>query len=136
MSEDEINAQISAKEDEITKVEETSAKAEAGAEKEIEAEFDAKITEAESSLGTEQGLLDEAVEKAATWKATAAEKKGLVKTLTKEVATLKKDKGKALSNKLKEIAGEKKANIGALNKEIKALQKDLSALQKAAALEE
>jgi len=122
MSEDEINSQISAKEDEITKVEEKSAKAEASAEKEIEAEYDSQISDAETKLGDEQGLLDEAVEKSAEWKAKLAEKKGAVKTLTKEVANLKKAKGKALSNKLKDIANEKKTNIKALQGEIKALQ--------------
>jgi hypothetical protein len=136
MSEEEINSQISSKEDEITKVEEASAKAEASAEKEIETEFDPKITDAESKLGIEQGLLDEATEKAAEWKATLAEKKGAVKTLSKEAATLKKDKTKALSTKLKGIASEKKTNIGALNKEIKGLQGQLKALQKAADAEE
>ena len=135
MSEDEINSQISAKEDEITKVEEKAAKAEAGAEKEVEAEYDTQISGAETKLGTEQGLLDEAAEKAAEWKATLAEKKGAVKTITKEVANLKKAKSKALSDKLKGIANEKKTNIKALQGEIKGLKKDLVALQKAAALE-
>jgi len=135
MSEDEINSQISAKEDEITKVEEAAAKKEASAEKEVEGEYDSQISDTESKLGTEQGLLDEATEKAAEWKAKLAEKKTAVKTLTKEVANLKKAKSKALSTKLKQIASEKKANIGALRKEIKALQSDLKALQKAAAME-
>ena len=136
MSEDQINSEISAKEDAITKVEEAAAKKEASAEKEVEAEYDSQISDAESKLATEQGLLEEATEKAAEWKLKQKEKKGTVKALEKEVKSLKSQKSKALKTKLNDIAKEKKTNISALTKEIKTLKKDLSALQSATAQEE
>ncbi len=133
MSESEIESQISAKEDEITKIAEEANKKEASAEKEIEAEWDAQIAEAETKLTSEQKLLDEATEKASEWAATKKEKGAAVKGLVKEVKTLKSGKTKALNTKLKEIDKDKKMSVKAVQSEIKSLQKELKALQKAAA---
>lgn len=133
MSEDEIRSQISAKEDEITKVEEEAANKEASVEKEVDAEYDPKIADAESKLSTEQGLLEEAEQKFAEWKDTLKEKKGLVKSLSKEVKTLAKEKAKEVKNKKKEIQGELKTKVKDLQKQKKQLEKELSALQSAAA---
>ncbi|MFX1237202.1 MAG: hypothetical protein ACFFAS_15340 [Promethearchaeota archaeon] len=136
MSIDEINSQISAKQDEITKIEEEAAKKNASAEKEVEAEYDSQISGAESKLVTEQGLLDEAIEKANEWAATKKEKAANVKALSKEVAGLKKAKTAALKTKLKEISSEEKASVKAVQGEIKGLQKQLKAIEKQMAMEE
>ena len=56
MSEEEIRTQISAKEDDITRVEEEASKKDASAEKEIEDEFDPKINETKAKLEEEVTL--------------------------------------------------------------------------------
>ncbi len=132
MSEEDIRSKISAKEDEITKVEEAASKKEADAEKQIEADFNPKIDASSTKLGAEQKLLDEATQNFNKWKTTLDEKKASVKNLTNELSSLKSNKDKSLKAKLKEIEKEKSTNIKALNKEIKALNKELAALQKAA----
>ncbi len=136
MSIDQINSQISAKQDEITKIEEEAAKKNASAEKEVEAEYDSQINAAESTLAKEQGLLDEATEKAAEWKNTLKERKVSAKTAAKDVAGLKKAKGAALKAKLKEISAEEKASVKAVQSEIKALNSQKKALEKQMAMEE
>ncbi|HDZ16887.1 MAG TPA: hypothetical protein ENH75_01265, partial [archaeon] len=96
MSEENLKGQISAKEDEITRVEEDATKKEASAEKEVEEEYDPKITNAETSLAEEEKLRDEAIEKAAEWSAMEKEKKTAAKDAIKLFANLKSDKEKAL----------------------------------------
>ena len=59
MSEEYIRGQISAKEDEITRIEEDASKKDASAEAEIEEEFDPKIVEAKAKVDEEEGLRDE-----------------------------------------------------------------------------
>jgi len=133
MSEDELRSQISAKEDEITKIEEEANKKEASAEKEVEGEYDAQITAAEGTLAADEKARDEAIEKAAEWLAVKKEKITAAKLASKEVATLTKGKAGALKLKLKDIIAGKKADVKAVQTEIKALNKQLSALQKLAA---
>ena len=135
MSEENIRGQISAKEDEITRIEEEASKKEASAESEVEAEYDPKITAAEAKLKNEEGLRDEAIEKAAEWNAKEKEKKAAAKEANKMLNTLRSDKEKALNGKLKEIQGEKKVKVKAIHGEIKVLQKQITAIEKARAKE-
>jgi len=135
MSEENIRGQISAKEDEITRIEEDASKKEASAEKEIEEEFDPKIEEAQVKLDEEEKLRDEAIEKAAEWTGKKKEKIIAAKAANKMHNTLKSDKEKALNGKLKEIESEKKGKIKEIQGEIKALQKQIVAIEKAKAKE-
>ena len=130
MSEEYIRGQISAKEDEITRIEEDSSKKDASAEAEIELEFDPKIVEAKAKVDEEEGLRDEAIQKAEEWTQKKKEKIGAAKDANKLHANLKSDKEKALNVKLKEINGEKKTQIKEVQGEIKSLQKQLLALEK------
>ena len=133
MSEENIRSQISAKEDEITRVEEEASKKDASAEKEVEDEYDPKIAEATTSLSEEEGLRDEAIEKAAEWTQKKKEKITAAKTASKTLSNLKSDKTKALNDKLKSIETEKKSDVKALQNDVKALKKELSNLEKAKA---
>ena len=135
MSEENIRGQMSAKEDEITRIEEDASKKEASAEKEIEEEFDPKITETQVKLDEEEKLRDEAIEKAAEWTAKKKEQIAAAKVANKMLNTLKSDKEKALNGKLKEIESEKKGKIKEIQGEIKALQKQIAAIEKARAKE-
>ena len=135
MSEENIRGQISAKEDEITRQEEEASKKEASAESEVEAEYNPKIQDAEVKLKDEEGLRDEAIEKAAEWKVKMQEKKTSAKLANKTLNTLKSDKEKALNGKLKEIEGEKKVKVKEIQGEIKVLQKQIAAIEKARAKE-
>lgn len=131
MSEADIRSKISAKEDDITKVEELASKKEADAGKSADAEYDPKIADVSSKFEAEQKLLDEATEKYNTWKAKMEEKKAVVKDLSRQLSSLKSGKEKGLKTNLKAIEKEKKTNIKVIQKEIKALNKELSALEKA-----
>ena len=130
MSEEYIRGQISAKEDEITRIEEDASKKDASAEAEIEEEFDPKIEEANAKVEEEEGLRDEAIEKAAEWTAKKKEKIAAAKDVNKKLNTLKNDKEKSLNVKLKEIETEKKSQVKEIHGEIKTLQKQLLALEK------
>lgn len=130
MSEEYIRGQISAKEDEITRIEEDSSKKDASAEAEIEEEFDPKIEEAKVKVEEEEGLRDEAIQKAEEWTQKKKEKIAAAKNDNKLLANLKSDKEKALNGKLKEIDTEKRSQIKAIQAEIKSLQKQLLALEK------
>lgn len=133
MSEENIRGQISAKEDEITRIEEEASKEEASAESRVETEYNPKIQQAETKLNEEEVLRDEAIEKAAEWKVKMKEKKVAAKVASKTLNTLKSDKEKALNSKLKEIANEKKAKVKEIQVEIKTLQKQIDAIEKARA---
>ena len=135
MSEEEIRSQISAKEDDITRVEEEASKKDASAEKEIEDQFDLEINETKSKLEEEENLRDEAIEKAAEWADKKKEKIVAAKNESKALSKLKSDKTKALNDKLKAIESEKKNKIKDIQKEINALKKQLSNLEKAKAKE-
>jgi len=135
MSEENIRGQISAKEDEITRLEEEASKKEASAEKEIEDEYNPKIQDTEAKLNEEEGLRDEAIEKAAEWTVKKKEKIVAAKDANKTLKTLKSDKEKALNGKLKEIESEKKVKVKEIQGEIKALQKQIAAIEKAKAKE-
>jgi hypothetical protein len=130
MSEEYIRGQISAKEDEITRIEEEASKKDASAEAEIEEEFDPKIEEAKAKVDEEEGLRDEAIQKAEEWTQKKKEKIAAAKAANKILADLKKDKEKALNEKLKEIDSEKKGQIKEVQGEIRSLQKQLLALEK------
>jgi len=140
MSEEEIRSQISAKEDDVTRIEEEASKKDGSAEKEIEDEFDPKIAEVNAKLGEEEKLRDEAIEKAAEWADKKKEKIAAAKSESKALSKLKSDKEKALNDKLKSIESEKKNKIKDIQKEIKSLKKQLVNLEKekakAAELEE
>lgn len=131
MSEENIRGQISAKEDEITRIEEDAAKKEASAEAEIEEKFDPKIEEAKLKLEEEETLRDEAIEKTSEWSDKKKEKIAAAKEANKAFNSLKNDKEKALNAKLKEIENEKKSKVKEVQGEIKILQKQLIALEKA-----
>jgi len=131
MSEENLKGQISAKKDEVTRIEEDATKKEASAEAEVEGEYDPQIAEAETTLGEETKLRDEAIEKAVEWTATKKEKITAAKAASKLFATLKSDKDKALKVKLKEIETEKKNKIKAINAEIKGINKEIAAIEKA-----
>lgn len=135
MSEEHIRGQISAKEDEITRTEEDASKKEAATEAEIETEFDPQIEEGTTKLKEEEGLRDEAIEKAEEWTQTKKEKVAAAKTASKTLSKLKSDKEKALNSKLKEIATDKKNKIKEIQSEIKSLRKDLATLEKEKAAE-
>lgn len=130
MSEEYIRGQISAKEDEITRVEEEASKKDASAETEIEAEFDLQIEEAKAKVDEEEGLRDEAIQKSEEWTQKKKEKIATAKDANKKLGNLKSDKDKALNEKLKEIENDKKSQIKAVKGEIKTLQKQLIALEK------
>ncbi|KKN53056.1 hypothetical protein LCGC14_0606080 [marine sediment metagenome] len=130
MSEEEYRSQISAKQDEITRIEEEATKNEASAEKGIEDEYNPKISAANSTLTEEEKLRDEAIEKAAEWTSMKKEKTAAAKIASKELSKLKSDKGKALNTKLKEIQSDKKNKIKLINGEIKALNKQIKAILK------
>ncbi|MFX1280228.1 MAG: hypothetical protein ACFFA3_12490 [Promethearchaeota archaeon] len=130
MSEEYIRGQISAKEDEITRIEEEASKKDGSAEAEIEAEFDPKIEEAKAKLDEEEALRDEAIQKTEEWSQKKKEKITSAKNANKVWLNLKSDKEKALNAKLKEIEADKKSQIKAVQTEIKALQKQLIALEK------
>ena len=135
MSEENIRGQISAKEDEVTRIEEDASKKEASAEKEIEEEFDPKIGDAQVKIDEEEKLRDEAIERAAEWTGKKKEKIAAAKDANKMLKTLKNDKEKALNGKLKEIESEKKGTIKEIESEIKTLQKQIAAIEKARAKE-
>ncbi|MBY8991713.1 MAG: hypothetical protein KGD58_13275 [Candidatus Lokiarchaeota archaeon] len=130
MSEEYIRGQISAKEDEITRIEEEASKKDASAEAEIEAEFDLQIEEAKTKVDEEEGLRDEAIQKSEEWTQKKKEKIATAKDANKIFANLKSDKDKALNVKLKEIENDKKSQIKEVQGEIKTLQKQLIALEK------
>ena len=130
MSEEYIRGQISAKEDEITRIEEDSSKKDASAEAEIEEEFDPKIVEAKAKVDEEEGLRDEAIQKAEEWTQKKKEKIAAAKDANKLHANLRSDKEKALNVKLKEIDAEKKSQIKEVQGEIKTLKKQLLTLEK------
>jgi len=135
MSEEYIRGQISAKEDEITRIEEEASKKDASAEAEVEEEFDPKIEEANLKIDEEEGLRDEAIQQAEEWTQKKKEKITAAKTANKLLANLKVEKEKALNMKLKEIETEKKTQIKEVQGEIKSLQKQLLALEKEKAKE-
>lgn len=130
MSEEHIRGQISAKEDEITRIEEEASKKDASAEAEIEAEFDPKIDVAKATVDEEEGLRDEAIQKSEEWTQKKKEKIATAKDANKILANLKSDKDKALNVKLKEIENDKKGKIKEVQGEIKNLQKQLIVLEK------
>ncbi|MHA1916362.1 MAG: hypothetical protein ACW986_18280 [Promethearchaeota archaeon] len=135
MTEEEIRSQISAREDEITRVEEEASKKDASAESEIEELFDQEITAAKATLDEETGLRDEAIEKAAEWTQKKKEKITAAKNANKAHDKLRNDKTKALNDKLKAIETEKKNKIKDIQKEINGFKKQLIALEKAKAKE-
>ena len=130
MSEEYIRGQISAKEDEITRIEEEASKKDASAEAEIEAEFDLQIEESKAKVDEEEGLRDEAIQKSEEWTQKKKDKIATAKDANKILANLKSDKDKALNVKLKEIENDKKSQIKEVQGEIKTLQKQLIALEK------
>ena len=130
MSEEYIRGQISAKEDEITRIEEEASKKVASAEAEIEEEFDPKIDEAKAKVDEEESLRDEAIQQAEEWTQKKKEKIASAKDANKVLANLKSEKEKALNVKLKEIENDKKTQIKEVQGEIKDLQKQLIALEK------
>ena len=130
MSEEYIRGQISAKEDEITRVEEEASKKDASEEAEIEGEFDPQLEVAKAKVDEEEGLRDEAIQKSEEWAQKKKEKIATAKNANKIFANLKSDKERALNEKLKEIEGDKKSQIKEVQGEIKGLQKQLIALEK------
>lgn len=130
MSESDLRSQISAKEDQIIKIEEEAVKKESAAEKEINNEYNSKISEVKSNLESEQVKFDEAIKNAIEWANKKKESEEIVKTFTKEYKLLVKEKDRKLKSKLKEIENNKKSQIKPLESEIKKIRKQLTALEK------
>ncbi len=130
MTEENIRGQISAKEDEITRIEEEASKEEASAESKVETEYNPKIEAAEAKLNQEEVLRDEAIQKAEEWKNKKKEKIATAKEANKTLSQLKSGKEKALNIKLKEIANDKKGKIKEVQVEIKSLKKQIAAIEK------
>jgi len=130
MSEEKMKGQISAKEDEITRIEEEASKEEASAESKIETEYNPKIEAAEAKLNEEEVLRDEAIQKAEEWNNKKKEKIAAAKIANKTLSQLKSEKEKALNVKLKEIANDKKGKIKEVQGEIKSLKKQIAAMEK------
>jgi hypothetical protein len=129
MTEEELRIQISDKEDDITRIEEDAAKKEAGAEKEIEADWDADINETKSKLEVAETDLKEAKEKASEWVSKRDKLDKEVNSLSIKLKDLKKGKTKALNKKLSDIENEKKTKIKKIEKEISAIKKQLAKLE-------
>lgn len=129
MSEQEIRSQISELEDEITRVEEEASKKEASAEKEIEVDFDDKITDTKSKLEVGEVDLKEATEKSKEWTKKMNKLNVEVASLKKKLDNLVKGKAKALNKKLDDILKEKKNKIKTYETDIKALRKKLEKLE-------
>ena len=130
MTEENIRGQISAKEDEITRIEEETSKEEASAESKVETEYNPKIEAAEAKLNQEEVLRDEAIQKAEEWNNKKKEKIAAAKGANKTLSQLKSGKEKALNIKLKEIANDKKSKIKEVQGEIKSLKKQIAAIEK------
>ena len=129
MTEEELRIQISDKEDDITRIEEDAAKKDAGAEKEIEADWDADINETKSKLEVAEVDLKEAKEKASEWVSKRDKLDKEVNSLSIKFKNLKKGKTKALNKKLSDIENEKKTKIKKIEKEISAIKKQLDKLE-------
>ncbi|MFX0042102.1 MAG: hypothetical protein ACFE8L_04245 [Candidatus Hodarchaeota archaeon] len=129
MTEEELRIKISDKEDDITRIEEDAAKKEAGAEKEIEADWDADINETKSKLEIAKTDLKEAKEKASEWVSKRDKLDKEVNSLSIKFKDLKKGKTKALNKKLSDIENEKKTKIKKIEKEISAIKKQLDKLE-------
>ncbi len=130
MTEENIRGQISAKEDEITRIEEEASKEEASAESKVETEYNPKIEAAEAKLNEEEVLRDEAIQKSEEWNNKKKEKIAAAKTANKTLSQLKSEKEKALNINLKEIANDKKGKIKEVQVEIKGLKKQIAAIEK------
>ena len=129
MTEEELRIQVSDKEDDITRIEEDAAKKEAGAEKEIEADWDADINETKSKLEVSEVDLKEAKEKASEWVSKRDKLTNEVNSLSTKLTNLKKGKTKALKKKLNNIDNEKNTKIKKIDKEIKAIKNKLKKLE-------
>lgn len=129
MTEEELRIQISDKEDDITRIEEDAAKKEAGAEKEIEADWDADINETKSKLEVSETDLKEAKEKASEWVSKRDKLINEVNSLSTKLTNLKKGKTKALKKKLNDIENEKNTKIKKIDKEIRTIKNKLKKLE-------
>jgi len=129
MTEEELRIQISDKEDDITRIEEDAAKKDAGAEKEIEADWDADINETKAKLEVAEVDLKEAKEKASEWVSKRDKLTNEVNSLSTKLTNLKKGKAKALKKKLDGIESEKTTKIKKIEKEIRAIKNKLKKLE-------
>ena len=129
MTEEELRIQVSDKEDDITRIEEDAAKKEAGAEKEIEADWDADINETKSKLEISETDLKEAKEKASEWVSKRDKLTNEVNSLSTKLTNLKKGKTKALKKKLNDIDNEKNTKIKKIDKEIRTIKNKLKKLE-------
>ena len=129
MTEEELRIQISDKEDDITRIEEDAAKKEAGAEKEIEADWDADINDTKSKLEVSETDLKEAKEKASEWVSKRDKLINEVNSLSTKLTNLKKGKSKALKKKLNDIENEKNTKIKKFDKEIRTIKNKLKKLE-------
>ena len=123
MSDEDIVSQISCKQNERTKCEETTIKKEAYIKNRTNKEFDPKIIEVESEIKAGQIKLDEANRKIDQWNSKKKDLQTIIKDLKKKFDNLKKEKNKYLSSQLKAINKEKDITIKALKEEIKDLEK-------------
>lgn len=123
MSDEDIVSQISCKQNEITKCEETTIKKEAYIKNRTNEEFDPKIIEVESEIKAGQIKLEEANRKIDQWNSKKKDLQTIIKDLKKKFDNLKKEKNKYLSSQLKAINKEKDITIKALKEEIKDLEK-------------
>ena len=128
MSEEEYRTQVSDLKDDITRIEEDTTKKEAGAEKKIEGDWDAKINDTKGKYDVTVIDLKEAKEEASKWVKKRDKLIVEEKSLKTQYEKYLKGKEKALKDLLNDIDGDKKSNIKAKDKQIKILEKKLEKL--------
>ncbi|MBY9004289.1 MAG: hypothetical protein KGD73_09985 [Candidatus Lokiarchaeota archaeon] len=129
MSEEEYRTQVSDLKDEITRIEEDTTKKEAGAEKKIEGDWDAKINDTKEKYDVAVVELKEAKEEASKWVKKRDKLIVEEKSLKTQYDKYLKGKEKALKDLLNDIDQEKKSKIKEKDKQIKILDKKLKKLE-------
>ena len=109
MSEEEYRTQVSDLKDEITRIEEDATKKEAGAEKKIEGDWDAKINDTKGKYDVAVVDLKEAKEEASKWVKKRDKLIVEEKSLKTQYDKYLNGKEKALKDLLNNIDGEKKS---------------------------
>lgn len=130
MSIDEIKTQLDDRKDELSTIEIECNRDDAKAERDIDNDYDIKISELSKELKADQKVLDEGLEQFLNFKAVVKEKKKTTKKKTKQLIKLRKEKKKALKKRLKILKAGRKSKIEMILKEIKELQKMMIKVEK------
>lgn len=125
MSQEEIKSQISQKQNEIAKLEESAIKKEQYIKNRTSEEFDPHLNEIEAELQLEERKLIEVNKKIDQWTTKKKELTLVIKNLKKKYSSYEKEKENYLSSQLKAIAKEKNIKVKELKKEVKLLEKEL-----------